>query len=342
VAHSDEELDHLDYWIPTGLDVERFKDDPDLFRTFRLIGREEHTAYALHPSGAVVEMTLDLQGRVVFRHVVRGQAAERLRLKYGFDLDAELYNRLVHALQKGSPAEPALQKLFGPRLLALGHLDIRLAADGAQVRTYRLPGGALLEVRLAADGTLSSYETTQGEAASWKLQHADFGDWDVPEARRDMLQEVATWGEALLVVRMDGGRPEHAREDWAWQPTRTTVLGTTQEGPKRWQFTIADRRTLDPLALGDGVSAAFDPADALLFASGVQRGDPLMTSGNPRVDRFLAAAAVRKALRAFPEGADELPDEALHTTVSRWMKARQPERFTRAAMEALVTSLAGT
>lgn len=334
-----DELAHLDYWIPAGLELIRFKEDPDLFRAFQIIGREGLTAYAEHRSGAMLVLSLDLSERVVQRSLVQGKEAEILRNRYAYSIDPDLHHRLVHTLQRGVPAEVALQRLFGPRLLTLGHLDIRLAPDGAQARSYRLPGGALLDVRLHVDGRLASFEVVQGEAAAWKLEHEHRAPWTAPDARRDMLQAAQTWGEALLVVRMDGGKPELAREDWSYVPTRTAVLGSTPEGPKCWRFVIADRRPLDPLDLGEGVSEAFDPADALLFASGVQRSEAKVSSGNPTFDRALAAAAVRKALRTIPEGEEHVPERALLTTVSRWMLARQPERFTRTSMNALVASL---
>ncbi|MBW1879352.1 MAG: hypothetical protein JRJ84_13395 [Deltaproteobacteria bacterium] len=259
--------------------------------------------------------------------------------------------------EPGGMAEDVLTAVAGSDRAGLVHLGTRLGRDGSHLRTYALPGGGVIEMFVASDGTLVRLDILSGAAGYEKVRAAARRSWKLPERHRT-YPTVRSWGEAYAHARSLRGSVISVREHYDANPRvvlaceqPTHIVGTwfprfAGDGPEptveRERFTrtyrIADRRIPHVAHMGIGASM-LNAAQWGLLAS------VLLSTANARTpsqfDRAVARAALNELLAMIPEGADALPEETLSSPASRRVREARPEFFTREGIQALLTGAAG-
>jgi hypothetical protein len=249
-------------------------------------------------------------------------------------------------------AEDLLTAVAGPDRAGLVHLGTRLQPDGAQHRTYALPGGGVLEMPVAADGTRGRLRLLVRQACYDKVRSTAKVSWKLPERHRT-YPTARSWGEAYAHARSLGGAVLSVCEHYdanprvvlaCEQPTRidkTWFPRFADDGPEptmaRERFTrtyrIADRQVPDVTHMGSGESMLAAVQWGLLASVLLGAASGRTPS---QYDRAVAHAALHQLLAMIPEGADALPEEALSSPASQRVRESRPELFTREGIQALL------
>lgn len=316
----------LDYYIPIGIPKEKLFSDRDIVGVFPWIGSDDDgNGYVDHQKEEVIKLSFDWSKKVESREVLIGPEASEARNLYGNQVSKELKAKIENEFLTGTNLEESLTKLFGPKLLSLGHLDIHFQHSGEQDRRYRLPGGAILDVKIDLNAKIKTYEFITGnDAAEIMKLYRQLGGSSV---RKGEVIKVNSWGEALLVVRIDGGTPIFAREKWVGPQIESTILAKREENELEWKFLISERENLSLTYLGEQACSAYGPVHLLLLISQQQlhENDPYF--------RSVIVSALRKLLSTLPVSAESFPEESLNSAVEKYYYKRSPERLTRSYFE---------
>ncbi|TMR14401.1 hypothetical protein ETD86_28705 [Nonomuraea turkmeniaca] len=135
--------------------------------------------------------------------------------------------------------------------------------------------------------------------------------------------------------------------------SRRAAVAEEQDG---WVLRLGDAEVLVPyeaeagarheqLTFGSGLSELIDPGQWVLIAATYARraleGGLFLAAGPSDAGAFdtvaadwrVAADAVAEALKFFPDGATELPQEAFWSEMGRSLRELQPDRLTRRKLE---------
>jgi hypothetical protein len=282
-------------------------------RFWRVIAQTRRSLQLMHGTGAVAELTLD-GDRVTEVRLLEGAAAERVVRASGFPATDELRRRVNDAFRVGRPIDEAVRAAFRHPVAELPPRE--------DVRCFRSPEGALVEVRVRAGQVAGVRLRTGGDALDVLREAATAALWDVPPFPGPTLA-ARTPAEARLFVAVARGTWVAARE----AGFELEVLAHLPEGPRRLRFSIASAIDRGDTDFGSGTSRILDPADLLLFAERTEREAPAAEKAvgvaRTAAQLRLAAAALREAAR-FNAPGDAPPAACFLTPASRRMFATQP------------------
>lgn len=110
--------------------------------------------------------------------------------------------------------------------------------------------------------------------------------------------------------------------------------------PREFAFRVAEP---DPIGFGPGTSAIIGPGEFVAHADRLASSTPADPRQVPKEAHAtarrrleLAAACLEQALRFAPTDADAVPATAFRTDTDRAIRDREPGRFSRARLEAVV------
>jgi len=335
-----DEIDALDAHFPAGREIDEALADQDIARVFESFHQEPDRVLLRHIGGDVAIILLDPDRRVIGTDEVRGDAATTLIRDFAYRFAPLRRKQLRERLFKGSPVEDRLKSLFGRvRRPLLDCLWIELHDDGSQKRAYRPRGEGVLLIELNAKGDSEKVELIEGaDAMALEAAAKAETDWDLPPARPGGPLKVQNWGEALMVVRIGLARPIRAREKEGFSPPRLEILGESSRGIERYVFVLEERDSPDPTNLGRKRSEVLDAADLLLFVS---RYEAARLGGQDAALQPVALAAARAALARCPAGGGPIPAEDFRGSIGRIMAEREPQRFSRAGIQPVISRLLG-
>lgn len=304
-------------WFPVGGTWAARRDDDEALRWWQIVREEPHLVLLRHGTNAFYELGL-VGGKIASARFIEGAEAISTARAWAF---------------RPSDAQRALAAqafVVGGAVGKLPPVFAELGGAPPGRRRFDVERSGVVDVGVAGDRVRDVRWLTGGDALDALDAAAEAKRWDVPEARPPV--DVRTAEEARLYVAVMSGDlvAERSRPDGAFE-----VLARTPDGPRRYNFVVADPSRTEALDFGAGTSGCLDPASFVLFASQLEKALPAPGTGVPAQRPVLArklalaAAGLREAVKFIPPGQDLPPLGGYRTRAGEFLRETSPARFRR-------------